>query len=72
MPLTEDNEFYYESNKHPICPKCDEEIIIEECELFSLYEEDRHKVKCPNCLEEIIIESHCQSWEFSTNDPENL
>ena len=71
MPLTEENEFDYECNKSPICPKCDEEIDIIESELFNLYEEDRHEINCPNCMKLIIIESHCNSWEFSTNDPEN-
>ena len=71
MPLTEENEFEYEFNKIPVCPKCDEEIHIEECELFYLYEEDIHEVICPNCEKTIIVESHCSSWEFITYDPEN-
>lgn len=72
MPLTEDNEHEYDHLEHPICPKCDEIINIEEAELFNLYEEDRHEIYCPQCTKKIIIESHCEKWEFSTSDPDNI
>jgi Fe2+ or Zn2+ uptake regulation protein len=62
--------FKYKYNDEPICPFCDEEIRIDENELYELYNEETHFITCPDCNKEIEVESNAV-WTFSTKKPKD-
>lgn len=61
--------FKYQRNSEPVCPHCDEEIVISEHELYELYDEEITEFQCPFCTKTIKAEVEC-SYTFNTSIPE--
>jgi len=49
------------------CNHCNEDIDIQEHELFELYSEDRHEITCPYCEEKIYVNS-VPTYTFEITD----
>jgi len=56
----------YNHNEIPKCPKCDYDIIINDHDLYDLYNEDDHYIFCPECGASICVNSSAK-WTFSTS-----
>ncbi len=67
MPLIDNNGFDYRLKSDPICPHCDEEILVSKNELYELYAEGEHEIKCPNCSKQIVVISTA-IFSFSTDE----
>ena len=71
MPLTQDNSMDYYANSNPKCPWCDEEIDINDHELYELYDENDHYIECPSCEKEMRVSTRA-SYSFSTDNQDDM
>jgi hypothetical protein len=60
------SSYNFWGNKHPKCPHCGRDFVIEDNDAYELYEEGSHEVECGGCEFKFTVTSRA-TWSFDTD-----